>query len=211
MSEALHASPYHGDERMQQPAVPEPVCPRSLRRHKPGITRLVLGSNLLLGQRRAVVLRHRVPLEPGSMRGRVELGRLLQHDGLVGRDEADVDVLREGDSDASPERPLQRQQEARDDGSRHHCDGSAGDAEERKICCSNILIKKRLREKNNSNKNSRQKLFFLGQPCYEAALSLSLSSSHQKKIAGCQAQKMETFANPTPEQVKKKEKGSSLL
>lgn len=61
------------------------------------------------------------------MRRRVEFGRLLQHDGLVGRHEADVDVLREGDPDASPERPLQRQQEARDDGPRHHCGGDAED------------------------------------------------------------------------------------
>lgn len=115
--------PYHGDEGMQQPAVPEPMRPGALRRHKPGVVSLVLGSNLILGQGRAIVLWDGIPLEPRPVRGRVELGRLLQHDGLLGGYEADVNVLREGNLDASPKRPLQRQQEARDDGPCHHCDG----------------------------------------------------------------------------------------
>lgn len=114
---------------MQQPAVPEPVRPRPLGRHHARVVPLVLGRNLVLGQGRAIVLGDGIALEPRPVRRRVELGRLLQHDGLLGRDEADVDVLREGDLDASPERPLQRQQEARDDCSRHHCElaDDAGD------------------------------------------------------------------------------------
>lgn len=160
--------PYHGDKGMQQSAVPEPMCPRSLGRHKPRVTLLVLGSNLLLGQRRAVVLRHRVSLEPGSMRGRIELGRLLQHNGLVGRYEADVDVLREGDPDATPERPLQRQQEARDDCSRHHCDGLPMMQKRGRsvvvISCSKKAMKEK---KKTTTKTAAKKLwhfFFSGSP-----------------------------------------------
>jgi hypothetical protein len=65
--------------------------------------------------------------------GRIELERLLKNDGLVGAaagalgavgSKADVDVVRERDADAAPERALERQQEARDDGPRRHFEGA---------------------------------------------------------------------------------------
>lgn len=113
---------YHGNERVQQLAVPEPVLPRALRRHCPRVIARRARGDFSFAQRWAVVLRQNLALEARAVRRRVELARLLEDDGLavgaVVRGVSDADGVG-GDGgradDAPPERALEGQQEARDD------------------------------------------------------------------------------------------------
>lgn len=125
---------YHGDADVQHTAVPEEVRPGAFRGHHAGVALLPLGSDLVGGQGRAIVLRQGVLLpEPRAMGRRVEFERLLEHNGFAapvlagcvrlvaaGR-EAEEEVLRGLDAGSAPKGALQREQEARDDGSRRHC------------------------------------------------------------------------------------------
>lgn len=118
---------------MQPAAVPEPMLPSALGSHETRVFLLVLSAQLLGRHLRTIVLGQDVLSETRSVGGRIELERLLENDGLVGAaagalgavgSKADVDVVRERDADAAPERALERQQEARDDGPRRHFEGA---------------------------------------------------------------------------------------
>lgn len=128
---------YHRDKSMQQPAMPEPMLPTPLRRHHPRVMPLALLGLFLSGQLRAIVPRQGILLEARAVGRRVELERLLEHNGLVGlgglAGEPDANVLRERNSNAAPERALQREQEPRDDGARAHCRGCTGRRNEEKL------------------------------------------------------------------------------
>ena len=118
---------YHGDKDMQDLAMPEPMRPRPLRRHHPRIGSRPLRGNLLRRERGTVVLGHRIVLlETGAVGRRVELGRLLEHNGLAatavaGRESDGHNILRDGNTDTPPGRALEREEESREQSSRCHC------------------------------------------------------------------------------------------
>ena len=127
---------------MQHTAVPEKVRPGALRRHHARVALLPLGGNLIGGQGRAVMLRQGVLLEPRAVRGRIELERLLENDGLAapagaaatgrrpavarGR-EAEGEVLGGRQAESPPEGTLEGEKEARYHGPRCHGDFRAAD------------------------------------------------------------------------------------
>lgn len=63
--------------------MPEPMRPTSLWSHHAGIVSLILSSDFLGRQLRSIVLRKGVSLQSRAVRRRVELGRLLEDDGLA--------------------------------------------------------------------------------------------------------------------------------
>lgn len=98
---------------MEHTAVPEPMGPCALRCHDTGVRLAVLRLNLLGREDGPVVLRHAVLPETGAVGRRIELERLLEHDGLAIRGlcrcEANEDILGDGNADSSPERSLERE------------------------------------------------------------------------------------------------------
>ena len=79
-----HSLAYRHDVHVDNPVRPEPVRPRSLRRHHGRVFPRRLRLKLLLRQRTAVVFGRLLPGEPRTMRRRVELRRLLE-DGWLRR------------------------------------------------------------------------------------------------------------------------------
>lgn len=115
---------------MEEAVVPEKVLPGPLWGHHAGVVLLVLYVPLHGRQLGGVVPRQRILPEPRAVRGRVEPGRLLEHDGLVVVATAGASFVggvadegegerssRCGDPGASPERALLvlREQNSRDD------------------------------------------------------------------------------------------------
>jgi hypothetical protein len=69
------------------------------------------------------VLGHRViPLQPGAMGWRIELGRLLEHNGLAAGSESDShEGWQKRETDAAQARTVKREGESREQSSRCHC------------------------------------------------------------------------------------------
>lgn len=86
----------------------------------------ILRSLFRSGELRSIVSRHIILLETSTVRGRSKPIRFLENDGFAvargrRRGESDTDaVLGERNTDATPEGTLEREEEARDYGSRGH-------------------------------------------------------------------------------------------
>lgn len=104
--------------------MPEPMRPASLWGHHARIVSLILRSDFLSRQLRSIVLRKGVSLQSRTMGRRVELGRLLEDDGLaIPRCIPDANILRcSRNSYTSPECSLQWQQKPRNNSFGSHDD-----------------------------------------------------------------------------------------